>query len=59
MLEVLAVPIARTRSFIGSTFVDKNDYPREAMVEAVLRFIEEDMDRFDIKQKQRAQERPR
>ena len=40
----LAVPIARSHSFIGSTFVDKNDYPREAMVEAILRFVEEDLD---------------
>jgi len=40
----LAVPIARSHRFIGSTFVDKNDYPREAMVEALLRFIEEDLE---------------
>jgi hypothetical protein len=39
----LAVPIAREHSFIGSTFVDQNDYPREALIEAVLRFIEEDL----------------
>jgi pimeloyl-ACP methyl ester carboxylesterase len=43
----VAVPIARSHSFIGSTFVDKNDYPREALVEAVLRFIEEDLDRLE------------
>ena len=43
----LAVPIARSHSFIGSTFVDKNDFPREALVEAVLRFVEEDLDRRD------------
>lgn len=40
----LAVPIARSHSFIGSMFVDKNDYPREALVEAVLRFVEEDLE---------------
>ena len=39
----IAVPIARSHSFIGSTFVDKNDYPREALVEAVLRFVNEDL----------------
>ena len=39
----LGVPIARTHSFIGSTFVDENDYPREALYEALLRFIEEDL----------------
>jgi hypothetical protein len=44
----IAVPIARTHSFIGSTFVDKNNYPREAMVEAVLRFVKEDLESSDI-----------
>ena len=41
----LAVPIARSHGFIGSTFVDKNDYPREALFEAVIRFVEEDLER--------------
>lgn len=41
----LAVPIARSHSFIGSTFVDKNDFPREAMVESILRFVDEDLER--------------
>ena len=41
----IAVPIARSHSFVGSTFVDKNDYPREAMIEAVLRFVREDLAR--------------
>jgi hypothetical protein len=40
----LAVPIARTHSTIGSLFVTRNDYPREALLEAILRFIEEDME---------------
>lgn len=39
----LAVPIARSHRFIGATLVDQNDYPREALVEAVLRFVEEDL----------------
>jgi hypothetical protein len=39
----LAVPIARNHRFIGSTLVDQNNYPREAMVEAILRFVEEDL----------------
>jgi pimeloyl-ACP methyl ester carboxylesterase len=47
----LAVPIARSHSFIGSTFVDKNDYPREALVEALLRFVEEDLERREIEEK--------
>ena len=47
----VAVPIARSHSFIGSTFVDKNDYPREAMVEAVLRFVEEDLKKREMQGK--------
>lgn len=39
----LAVPIARSHEWIGSTFVDQNDFPREALLEALLRFIEEDL----------------
>jgi len=41
----VAVPISRSHTFLGKTFVDKNDYPREALFEAVLRFVEEDLDR--------------
>lgn len=41
----VAVPVARTHSFIGKTFVDKNDFPREALYEALLRFVEEDLER--------------
>ena len=37
----LAVPIARTHSMIGALFVTHNDYPREALMEALLRFVEE------------------
>ena len=47
----VAVPIARNHSFIGSTFVDKNDYPREAMVEAVLRFVSEDLEHREMIEK--------
>jgi triacylglycerol esterase/lipase EstA (alpha/beta hydrolase family) len=39
----VAVPVARTHTFLGKTFVDKNDYPREALFEALLRFIDEDL----------------
>jgi hypothetical protein len=39
----LAVPIARTHSTIGSMFVTQNAYPREALAEALLRFVEEDL----------------
>jgi hypothetical protein len=40
----IAVPIAESHPFIGRHFVDKNNYPRQALSEAVLRFIEEDME---------------
>jgi hypothetical protein len=40
----VAVPIARTHPTLAATFVDHNDYPREALLEAVLRFVEEDLD---------------
>jgi hypothetical protein len=41
----IAVPVEESHPFIGRHFVDKNNYPRKAVFEAVLRFIEEDMDR--------------
>ncbi|MEJ2310211.1 MAG: hypothetical protein P8Z31_04660 [Gammaproteobacteria bacterium] len=40
----LAVPIARTHASLGATFVNRNDFPREALLEALLRFIEEDLE---------------
>jgi len=39
----VAVPIARTHFAVGTTVVNRNDYPREALLEAVLRFVEEDL----------------
>lgn len=39
----IAVPVAEAHPFIGRHFVDKNEYPRQAIAEAVLRYIEEDM----------------
>jgi hypothetical protein len=41
----VGVPISRSHSAIGASFVDQNGYPREAPLEAVLRFVEEDLDR--------------
>ena len=38
-----AVPIARTHDIVGEVLVDQNDYPREALYEALLRLIEEDL----------------
>ncbi len=38
----IGVPIARSHPAIASLFVDKNAFPREVMLEALLRYIEED-----------------
>ena len=40
----VAVPLNRSHAIIGTSFADKNDYPREALLEAVLRFVEEDLE---------------
>jgi len=40
----VAVPIARTHTTIGALLVTQNAYPREALAEALLRFVEEDME---------------
>ena len=37
------MPIARSHDTIASLFVTQNAYPREALIEAVLRFVEEDL----------------
>jgi pimeloyl-ACP methyl ester carboxylesterase len=37
------VPIDRAHAVIGSTLVNHNDYPREALLEALLRYVEEDL----------------
>lgn len=39
----VAVPVARSHTFLGSSFVDKNAFPREALFEALLRFVEDDL----------------
>ena len=39
----LVVPVGRSHTTIGSMFVTQNAYPREALLEAVLRFVEEDL----------------
>lgn len=39
----IAVPIARTHPTVGAWYVTQNTYPREALLEAVLRFVEEDL----------------
>ena len=39
----IAVPVSRGHPLLGKTLVNHNDYPREALLEALLRFIEEDL----------------
>ncbi len=39
----LAVPIARSHKTLGKILVDRNAYPREALLEAIFRFVEEDL----------------
>jgi len=39
----VAVPIARSHGTVASLLVTENAYPREALLEAVLRFVEEDL----------------
>lgn len=43
----MAVPVARQHDFAASTFANHNDFPREVMLEALLRYIEEDLARAD------------
>jgi hypothetical protein len=39
----IAVPVERSHSIIGKTLVNRNNYPREAFMEALLRYVEEDL----------------
>ena len=39
----VAVPINRAHAMVASMFVTQNAYPREALLEAILRFVEEDL----------------
>ena len=39
----VVMPIGRSHRLIGSTLVNHNDYPREALLEALLRYVEEDL----------------
>lgn len=38
-----SVPIARSHPHLAAVVVNHNDYPREALLEAILRFVEEDL----------------
>jgi pimeloyl-ACP methyl ester carboxylesterase len=39
----VVLPIDRSHRVVGSTFVNHNAYPREALLEALLRYVEEDL----------------
>ena len=39
----VAVPVARSHSIVGGTLVNRNDYPREAFLEAIMRYVEADL----------------
>jgi len=39
----VAVPVARQHDFVAATFVNHNNYPREAFFEAIIRYVEEDL----------------
>lgn len=45
----IAVPLSRSHPVIAGSLVDQNEYPREALLEAVLRFVEEDLDRQGVR----------
>jgi hypothetical protein len=49
----LAVPVNRSHSTIGSMFTTQNAYPREALLEALLRFVEEDLNVLEMQQRGR------
>jgi len=40
----VALPIDRSHPLVAATVVNRNAYPREALLEALLRFVEEDLD---------------
>ena len=44
VVPIAPVPVSRSHTSISRTLVTRNDYPREALTEAILRFIEEDLD---------------
>ena len=41
----IAVPFNRKSPFISSTFINKNAFPREVLLEAIMRYLEEDLNR--------------
>ena len=49
-----AVPFKRTHPLISANFIDKNAFPREVLLEAIVRYVEEDLNSI---QKIRSQEK--
>ena len=41
----MSVPIARQHEITQAVFADRNDFPREIALEAILRYIEEDLEK--------------
>jgi hypothetical protein len=41
----IAVPFNRSSPFISASFLDKNAFPREVLLEAIVRYVEEDLNR--------------
>jgi hypothetical protein len=39
------VPLNRSHPYLSSLLVDKNAFPREVLLEAIVRFVEEDLSR--------------
>jgi hypothetical protein len=42
----IAVPFNRKHAFIRSNFIDKNAFPREVLLEAIVRYVEEDLNKI-------------
>ena len=52
-------PISRHLGVAGGLLLDKADYPRAALLEALLRYVEEDLDSRERDQPERASEASR
>jgi hypothetical protein len=39
----VVVPIARNNPLLGATLADQSAFPREVLMEAVLRYVEQDL----------------
>jgi hypothetical protein len=52
-------PISRNLGVAGDLLLDKADYPRAALLEALLRYVEEDLDAPERESSKRAREASR